>query len=432
LDGDFTCGIHLLTHIGVPGICLRKNSIETKEFLAQHFPAADDKKQRRLLLLQSSVSIPFLGTQTTSETRHIVLSRLLKRATQLICLLLAAFASLYSGLCAWTVWELRQPGFGLPQIERARALGLNLAGAWIRLADREPLREKEHLLAAVQADPRSSDALIRLALLAEIERDLPRATRYYMAATEVDKRYPIFLAAASFGARAGEQALVTRFAQLAFEYRPRDLFNLFAVLTTGTTRTGIASAEKVVLQLASLPQQIEFLYFLIGQEEYDRAFDFQNLLPPTEATLEGARRELSERLLLHGDPAKAWRLWQILAPGARSAEIQNARFDTKPSSLAFDWRLTHEQRVGFDAQPGGLTVRIEELSAPVEVMSQIVFDPDGKRLPRVDVDWQGDLTGLDWQVERVGGKESLLRLSLQAKPGPARRLTIAGVQVRSF
>lgn len=367
---------------------------------------------------------------------------------RILLLTVITLAAAQSGLSAWTIWTLRQ-GIGAnlqngidPQrqaLARAKALRLPTAPAWIRLADRDPAREKDHLLAALQDDPRSSDALVRLALLAEIEGDRSQAASWYTRATAVDRRYPIFLAAAGFAGRAGEERLLASWAQLALQYRPHDLFNLFAILcalptsnTVGAKTAGLATAEKIVLQLASLSQQTEFLYFLIGQEQYFRAFEFQNHLTASDPRIEAARLELAERLLLGGDPDKAWILWTKLEPKAQPGALQNGDFLSKPTSLAFDWRLTHNPKAHFDARPGVLSLNLEELAAPLELMSQLVYAPGFEGPARWEVNWQGAVEGLQWNWEDVPHKPGLQRMSLVALPGQARRLSISGLRLTSW
>jgi len=283
------------------------------------------------------------------------------------------------------------------------------------LAELSPAREKDYLqLAAADRYPPAA-ALIRLSLLAELAGALPESVQWMDAALAARRQYKTYFAALSQAARLGDEARFLRLGPATLSLCPGSadaVFHLLAAHPRGAQ----------IVQTAPIQRREDYLRYLIGQEKYLEALEYQGSLG-RGPLVEGYRRDLAERLILNGLWAEAARLH----PRPETGGVQNARFEAEPTSLAFDWRLAQGEGVSFDWRPGQLAVRIGRVSAPKELLSQFVRCP-GEREPTLIPRWSGEVRGLVWRQERV--HPEWVRVALIAEAGVEREFQLEEVKLR--
>lgn len=330
---------------------------------------------------------------------------------------LSLLAAGWSGLGAYTHW-LAATKTDAGRLEAAlhwqRRLGFSWAQSAVSLAALLPQREKE-LLGQAAEDPRAgARVLVRLAILEEMEGRREASRQWMQRALERGKTYQTYLAAAGQAARWGEEENVLRWAKEALRYCPGEadaVFHLLAQQVRGED----------VLRQAETRRRVDYLRYLIGQEKYLPALEYQSSLEDSE-TVAGLRRELAERLILNQHWEEALRLH----PDPKRGGVQNARFEVEPTSLAYDWRLAKHEAVRMEWSPGKLQIRLTELQRPQELLSQYVKH-SGEELPRVAARWEGNVGNLEWRQERV--HRDWVRVALVAPAGGQREVALVEVQV---
>jgi hypothetical protein len=284
------------------------------------------------------------------------------------------------------------------------------------LADLGPEKEEHYLRLAAMTENPPVDALVRLSIREEFAGNRQAALEHMDRALGIAKTYRVFLAAATQAARMGEEARLLHWARVALEYCPRDADDIFGLLAK-------APRGAEVLATARAAQREDYLRFLLGKEDYLAALEFQAELPKRGRVAQ-LRLELAERFVVRRQWEEAARLHE--APGGGT--LENARFEKRPSSLAFDWRLAQGNGVETEWFPGKLRVKLGALDKAREVMSQYVRHA-GEGLPRVEARWMGDLAGVRWHSERL--HEEWVRVALVAEAGGARMFELEEVALRA-
>jgi hypothetical protein len=346
--------------------------------------------------------------------------RRLEDLTRALLRLLCLAAAGYSSLAAWAVWcasETTNIGRLQSALDWSQRLDLPTASIWISLADLLPDREEEYLQNALLADPRHPRALARLAVLAEFANNPARAQRLLDQLTTHHRAYRSFTAAAAQAARAGNIERRDRFAALALRYCPRDADEIFALYSEWSDFAGILNGSPE-------PRRTDYLRYLIGAQRYHDALYFQVHLPKSEAN-DAHRLELSERFLLAKDFANAAALFERVHEDWTPETIFNRSFRTQPKGIGFDWRISQSPALRTDWHPGTLLFDLGTAAQDLELMS--IFVP-GAGTPDPPIpSWHGDLHGLSWRVEAL--PEGARRLSLWARSGPPRRITLREVRL---
>lgn len=326
-------------------------------------------------------------------------------------------AAAMSGLVVYVEW-LGASKTDVGRLEAAvawkRRMGFSWAKHALALAELEPKRERAWLALAAEDRDVAAAALIRLSLIDEMAGDPQRGVAWMKRALARSKTYKTFLAAASQAQRLGDEGGVLRWGGEALRYCPGEadaVFHLLASMPRG--------AE--VLRQAETRRREDYLRYLIGQEKYLEALEYQSELGNSEA-VQRYRRELAERLILN----QRWEEAARLHPDPKRGGVQNARFELEPSSLAYDWRLAKHESLHVEWSPGRLSVRLGKLDAPKELMSQYVKHK-GPELPRLEPRWQGKVHGLEWKQERL--HPEWVRVSLVAGADEEREFAIEEVRL---
>lgn len=322
-----------------------------------------------------------------------------------------------SGLVAYVQW-LGASKTDVARLTAAvawkRRLGFSWAHRAMALAELEPSREKEWLKLAAKDRDVAPAALIRLSLIDEMAGDQKRSAEWMRKALERSKTYKTFLAAATQAQRFGDEEGVLRWGGEALRYCPGEADAVFHLLAS-------APRGAEVLRHAEMRRREDYLRYLIGQEKYLEALEYQGELANSEQVIR-YRRELAERLILN----QHWEEATRLHPDPKRGGLQNARFEAEPTSLAYDWRLAKHEALRMEWSPGKLRVRLGKLDAPKELLSQYVKH-SGPDLPRLQPRWQGTVRGLEWKQERL--HPEWVRVSLVAKPDEERDFAIEEVSV---
>jgi tetratricopeptide (TPR) repeat protein len=337
-------------------------------------------------------------------------TRLLLISLSVISAALSAFAGYVQWLAAGTGEAARLEA----AIQWQRRLGMPWAESAIQLAALRPADEAALLREAALDGDAPAGALVRLALLEEMAGNEREGRDWMQRALAKSKSYKVFLAAAGQAARRGDEEDLLRWAAEALRYCPGEPDAVFQLLMR-------APRGEEVLRLAGPRRREDYLRFLIGQEKYLQALEYQGALEASEKVIE-YRRELAERLILNQHWEEALRLH----PDPKRGGVQNARFEAEPTSLAYDWRLAKHEAVRVDWRPGQLRVELGELRGAKELLSQYVKH-SGPDLPRLSARWSGSLRGLSWKQERL--HPEWVRVALVAEAGHARAFSLEEVRV---
>jgi len=287
----------------------------------------------------------------------------------------------------------------------------------LRLAEIKLSREAELLLLAIEEEPGNRQALLKLALLEEFRGDRIAAQRWIDQAMELNHSYKSYLAGLAQASRWKDLERMERIATLAFEYCPREADGVYAELCE------IEQATKILMK-QSLARQTDFLRFLLGQNQIAEAFEFQALLPRTEST-DRYRLELCEMMFWSGRKNLAAKLFGFMHPEFAALGVFNANLRSKPSSMAFDWRLRQDSSVRSHWRPGELEVNVASHENPLELVS-IFIRPGARRLYRALPVWNGEIAGLYWEASDA--ESDLQRFVLMAPPGAERRFVLIEVR----
>lgn len=336
---------------------------------------------------------------------------------RILPILLSVLAAAMSGLVGYVHW-LGATKTDLNRLQSAiswqRRLGFSWAKSAMALAELEPGREREWLSVAAKDREVGAPVLIRLSLLDEMEGRKGPSAEWMRKALERSKSYKTFLAAAGQSLRFEDEEGLLRWGAEALLYCPGEADAVFQLLSKS------ARGEEV-LRSAELRRREDYLRFLIGQEKYLQALEYQSGLSESEAVAR-YRKELAERLILNQHWEEAGRLH----PDPQRGGLQNSRFEVEPTSLAYDWRLAKHEAVRVEWSPGKLSVRLAKLDAPKELMSQYVKH-SGPDMPRLEPRWQGTVRGLEWKQERL--HPEWVRISLIAGADDEREFAIEEVRV---
>ncbi len=286
----------------------------------------------------------------------------------------------------------------------------------LALADLDPARETHHLNTALAEDPRNLTALLRLSLIAEFAGDHTKAASLLDQATIYHHSYRSYMAALTQAARSKCRDRVSRFASLALQYCPRDADGVYAQLLD-------PDQALEILATASESRQNDFLRFLLGQRRLSDAQNYQAKLNAS-ASVDRYRLELCDLLFWNGQKADAATLFTSLHPEFAKTGTFNTQLRSRPTSLAFDWRITQHKSAKIDWRPGELDIKLENRAAPLELLS--IFVEAGRRSPsRVTPLWRGDTAGLSWQIAAAGPNWN--RVSLNSAAGPQHRFQLLEV-----
>lgn len=295
---------------------------------------------------------------------------------------------------------------------------MSTAAHSLALADLDPARETHHLSAALNADPRNLTALVRLSLNAEFAGDPKKAEALLDLATLYHHSYKSYMAALTQASRSKSRPRSTHFATLALRYCPRDANGVY------TQFLDLEQASQV-LKSSGEPHQIDFLRFLLGQHRLLDAQNYQASLT-SSASLDRYRLELCDLLFLDEQHDAAAKLFAKLHPEFTQTGTFNTQLRSRPTSLAFDWRLTQHKSAHLNWRPGELAVYLETIPAPLELLS-IFVDARRHPHPRITPLWKGESQNLSWQVS--ASSPNWNRVSLLAFPGPERRFQLLEVQI---
>jgi hypothetical protein len=347
--------------------------------------------------------------------------RMRERLPLLLCWLLCFSGAIISSSAAWVGWL----GAQSPSIETihrvlpvASALGIRESQYWISLAELEPEKEEQHLRRVIQSDPRCLPALLRLSLLAEFRSDRREARRLQDEALAHHRSYRTYMAALAQAARWKEPARTQWLGKQALRYCPRDRDGVFAQL-------GSLEIAESVLGSEALELREDYLRYLIGQMRVDDALDYQTRLPRL-ASIDQRRLELCELLFWRERREQASKLFTQMHPEFGSDGTYNGRLRSKPSSLAFDWRITNDAKAQWNWRPGEIEIKLAEHDEPLELMS-IYANVGDTRLGRVAPNWIGETTGLYWKLDAQG--TGWKRVALVAPPGGPRNFRIHEVRL---
>jgi hypothetical protein len=332
-------------------------------------------------------------------------------------ILLSVLAAALSGFIAYVQW-LGASKTDVARLQAAvaweRRMGFSWAKHAMALAELEPSREREWLALAAEDRDAAPAALIRLSMIDEMAGDQRGSVAWMKRALARSKTYKTFLAAASQAKRRSDEEGVLRWGGEALRYCPGEadaVFHLLAAVPRGAD----------VLRQAETRRRVDYLRYLIGQERYLEALEYQGELPNSELVA-SYRRELAERLILN----QRWEEAVRLHPDPVRGGLQNSRFEAEPTSLAYDWRLAKHEALLVEWSPGRLSMRLGKLDAPKELMSQYVKH-SGPELPRLEPRWQGTVRGLEWRRERL--HPEWVRVSLVAAADEAKEFAIEEVTV---
>ena len=276
----------------------------------------------------------------------------------------------------------------------------------LKLADLDPDHELAHLTEALLEDPRNLSALLRLALHAEFSGDLPRAELLLAEARQYHRSFKSYMASLSFAVRHRQREQIQSYARLALQYCPGDADAVYMLLGP------LTQAQVAIPTL----RREDYLRHLVGQNRIEEALIYQESLPATEAV--GRHRlALAEKLILKAAFDRAAKL--IHPPDALG-------FETQPTSVGFDWRLSQNPLAAIHWRQGELEVAIGETSAPVEIASIYVAAGRSPRR-RARADWTGETGGLSWSIEEAS--PGWLRVALTAPAGAARQFSLAKLRL---
>ncbi len=327
---------------------------------------------------------------------------------------LAAGLSALLGYVHWLAADSADASRLEAAVQWQRRLGLSWADSAIRLAALRPSDEAALLGQAAQDRSVAAGALVRLALLEEMAGKNRESREWMQRAIQKSKSYKVYLAAAGQAARLGDEEALLRWASDALRLCPGEPDAVFQLLAH-------APRGDEVLRGADTRRREDYLRFLIGQEKYLEALEYQAELGASDR-VDAYRRELAERLILN----QHWQEALRLHPDPDRGGVQNARFDAEPTSLAYDWRLAKHEAFRVEWRPGRLQVQLGELQGEKELLSQYIKHR-GPDLPRLSTRWNGSLRGLSWKRERL--HPEWVRVALVAGPGQARAFSLEEVRV---
>ena len=228
-----------------------------------------------------------------------------------------------------------------PAVARARRLLPGNAAFF-----RDDPRDQTALAQAVAGNPRYSSGWIALGLLAEVERDFPRAERLLLEAARVDNTYEPRWSLANFYFRSRDQEKFWIWARKAAEMAYHDQTPLFQLCWRNTQDPAVILARAIPDRPLILAQYLNFL-LLQGKVSEAEAVGGRLIV---RATGEASPLLVSycDRLIADGRMASAVRAWNVLCergllpyqpldpPQGRS--LTNGDFAVSPQSVAFDWR----------------------------------------------------------------------------------------------
>ncbi len=276
----------------------------------------------------------------------------------------------------------------------------------LKLADLDPDHELAHLTKALEEDSRNLSALLRLALHAEFGGDLPRAESLLAEARRYHHSFKSYMASLSFAARHQQRDQIQSYGKLALQYCPGDADGVYMLLGQ------LAQAQPAI----PAERRADYLRHLVAQNRIDEALVYQPSLPVSEA-VDRQRLTLAEALILKSNFDRAAKLVQ---------PADSLGFETQPTSLGFDWRLSQNPLATIHWRQGGLEVSIGETGSPLEVASIYVAAGRSPRR-RAMADWTGETRGLSWSIAEAA--PGWLRVALTAPAGAARRFTLAKLRL---
>lgn len=303
-----------------------------------------------------------------------------------------------------------------------------------------PEQEERHLRAALEKNPRFSEAAIALAAVLEQRGDLPGARRELQALTERDRRFRPRWAQLNLEARQGRQeefwALARTLVPMSFgDHRP-----LIELMWQMRPEAGFVAAQ---FSEGRAPLLMDLTALLMEKDELDtaRAVFRRLAAQPYEsaaranagpvATAEERRQRGLDLCDLHLDRRKgegAFEVWGTLVAaglvderlGASGANV-NAQFAVEPAARGFDWRPRVAE--GIEQRWGAEGWRIEfsgQQRDEAELLTKWSWNP-GRRVWRAEIA-AGDGTLLEWRNEEAARDLVRTRLVYRRRPGtmPAR------------
>ena len=207
-------------------------------------------------------------------------------------------------------------------------------------------RDRTALAHAVAENPRYSSGWIALGLLAEIDRQIPRAEQLLLEAARVDNTYEPRWTLANFYFRARDQEKFWIWARKAAEMAYHDQTPLFQLCWRNTQDPAVILARAIPDRSLILAQYLNFL-LLQGKVAESEAVAERLIV---RATGEASPLLVSycDRLIAAGRMAGAVRAWNALCERGllpyqpldprQGRSLTNGDFAISPRSTGFDWR----------------------------------------------------------------------------------------------
>lgn len=340
----------------------------------------------------------------------------LDRLAILLCWLLALSGAGYSSGAAWVSWieaHYSNPSQLQQILPLAERLGMPVANLRFTLSELDPDHEREHLRAALAADPRHLRAALKLALIEEFGGDRSAARQLMDQAVAYHRNYEAYSAALAQAGRWKQADRLATLAPTAIALCPRDYDGIWSQLAD------TALAERI-LSGPLAPQRADYFRFLIGQQRLADAEAFEARLAPGDPA-DRYRLQLVEQLFWKGRREQAAQIFARVHPEFSAQGIYNDKLQSQPTSLGFDWRMGRNEKTRLTWRPGEIEVVTEELAQPVEVLS-IIAEQRGAVIPL----WVGETEGLRLETQALDQRYQ--RVAIVAPAGQPRRFQLKEVQ----
>jgi hypothetical protein len=280
------------------------------------------------------------------------------------------------------------------------------------------------LLTAARLSPLESKYWIRLGFRAEVEGDYASAEKYLLHSAQLDRQFDPRWALLNYYFRRGNYSHFWTWTDQAFPMSHGDLTPLFRLMWDVTDDAGIIRKH--------IPERretfVQYTSFLLANGHREAAAG----IAPRAAAL--AKEDDVPVLVgfcdseLQTDPLASLSVWNILcsrrllpfAPldAKKGKLVTNGEFRTPVTGRGLDWRVPSVEGVSIDADPKGLSIRLDGSEPEDCVLLTQTFPVPSPGRYAVDYEYaapaDGHLDGLQWELRRQGRDAPVASIPLMA------------------
>lgn len=263
-----------------------------------------------------------------------------------------------------------------------------------RLAELDPAHERESMMRALKANPRSSAAWISLGLLdSGSEPDLLEAAR-------VDRQYLPAWTLANYYFRQGDPPSFWTWAARAValsdgEFQP--LLRLCDAMEPDPVR---------MLAHFQNPDKLlrAYLDFLVGEKRLNAAQVVGRRMA-SDRSNDSRVIALADRQLQAGSALAALELWKLSSQNSPNL-LTNGDLARPPLNLGFDWRINQAQGMEAHWKPGEMLFQLSGSQPEAAMlMEQILWLIPGRFILHFEALSDADARGIHWSLDTFEGRE---------------------------